>query len=233
MLGHYPWRKSPTAPDQGGPWAIRDRETGRGHRGRYISRRRSPYADQGRRSRRGLGGDSPMIVDSLASPAAASGTTGIGCSWVYVFFRKSAGDSAAYSTGFAQNGVELRERELPQLHPDLSPVQLRELHHRRVGVAGAARSESSPTAPAPAPRNGPYRMPPRTSPRRRSGDGARTAARTSTRRSTASQAATRAVLLNDRDFSRLGLRNRASTSSLSCAARRRCGDTCRKDLTLR
>jgi hypothetical protein len=48
----------------------------------------------------------PVIVDSLASPAAAaSGTTGIGCSWVYVFFRKSAADSTVYYTGFAKNGV--------------------------------------------------------------------------------------------------------------------------------
>ena len=48
----------------------------------------------------------PVIIDSLASPAAAAtGTTGIGCSWVYVFFKKAAGDSVVYYTGFAKNGV--------------------------------------------------------------------------------------------------------------------------------
>jgi hypothetical protein len=42
----------------------------------------------------------PMIVDSLASPAAAaSGGSTIGCSWAYVFFKKPA-DSTVYYSAF-------------------------------------------------------------------------------------------------------------------------------------
>jgi hypothetical protein len=42
----------------------------------------------------------PMIVDSLSSPAAAgSGGSTIGCSWVYVFFKKP-GDMTVYYSAF-------------------------------------------------------------------------------------------------------------------------------------
>jgi hypothetical protein len=45
----------------------------------------------------------PVIIDSVTSPAAAaSGTTGLQCSWVYVFFQSGA---TVYYTGFSKNGV--------------------------------------------------------------------------------------------------------------------------------
>jgi hypothetical protein len=45
----------------------------------------------------------PVIIDSLTSPAAASsGTSGLMCSWVYVFFKVGG---TTYYTGFSKNGA--------------------------------------------------------------------------------------------------------------------------------